>query len=180
MPRCGRTRRSRVALRGARKLPAFDVGVIPVECVGQHRLAIDVAADESRSMVAGNAPEILQDQHLAVGAWTRTDADGRNREFPGDARPELRRNAFEHQRETAQFLKRMCLPCNLLRVFRIAPLHAEAAELVDRLRCQANVPHDGYAGSDDMPDDILVTVNAFEFDRVRAASHEGSDGADGR
>src|SRR6185369_15551735 len=123
-------------------------------------------------MIAADTPQILQDENLSVCTWSGADADGRNREVPGDLCRELRRHAFEHHRKTAQFFERMGLSGNLLRSRRIAPLHAESTEFVDRLRCQTDVPHHGNAGADDLPDDMLVSVNAFQLDRVCAASEQ--------
>jgi hypothetical protein len=58
----------------------------------------------------------------------------------------------------------------------VLALHPKASELVDRLWRQADVPHDGHAGADDLPDDVLMSVDPFQLDGVRAARHECADG----
>ena len=83
--------------------------------------------------------------------------------------------AGTHSRTIAKQPRRSssCACSHELRRVRVGPpLHAEAAQLVDRLRRQPEMSHDRHAGADDLPDHVLVAVDAFELDGVRAAPDE--------
>ena len=133
---------------------------------------IEVAAHEPRRLAHVDPPQVVQHEHLPVGADARADANGGKRHFRGDAGGQLRWHALEHDREAAQIGQRVRLTKQSCRVHIVSALHAEAAELVDRLRRQPDVTHDGHAGSDDLSDHILVAVDAFELDRLRPARHQ--------
>ena len=77
------------------------------------------------------------------------------------------RHALEHDRERARRLQRLGVLQQLLAIFAAA-LHPVAAEGVHRLRGQAQVRHDRYAGRDqvlDLPGDPAA---ALQLDGVRA------------
>src|SRR5262249_28302396 len=88
-----------VAFLGAGESGLLHVSVIFIEGVGEDAIAVEVSADEAGSVPRTDAPDVVQDENLSVGADPRSDADGRHFHLGCDARGELRRYALKHDRE---------------------------------------------------------------------------------
>jgi hypothetical protein len=89
----------------------------------------------------------VEHEHLPVALRAGADADGRDRHRLADARGHRGRHEFEHHGERPGLLEPARLVDEARRAGLVAPLHAEAAEQVDRLRREAEVAHDGDAGA---------------------------------
>src|SRR5437879_4213106 len=74
---------------------------------GGHLAAkVRVALDEARLELLEDSEEVVEDEHLAVGARAGTDADSRYLEPIGNRGGDLRGHSLEHQREAARCLER--------------------------------------------------------------------------
>jgi len=109
------------------------------------------------------------------------DADGRDREHLGDLGRRVLLDEFEDDRETSCLLQTEGFFLELFAGKVAASLDFVAADLVDRLRGEPDVAHDGDPGLDDGRDAFAELVyRTLEFDRLRAAfRHETSRVADG-
>ena len=122
----------------------------------------------------------MRDQHLAVATYARADADGGDGNFLGDELRQPRRDRFEHEAETARLFEQERVFEQALRGGGVPALRTEAAQLVDGLRREAEVPHDGNARADDGAHRVRAFAPAFEFDRLHARLlQEASRVADG-
>src|SRR5688572_17360449 len=111
----------------------------------------------------------MRDQYLSVTACARTDADRRYGYFLRDQIPETCGHSFKHNAETASlfenervFHKPFCGQGGLA-------LRAESTKLIDRLRCESEMPHHWNPCAGDGTDGIRAFASAFELDRVHAA-----------
>src|SRR5262245_6775998 len=59
--------------------------------------------------------------------------------------------------------------------FRRAPLHFISTEPENRLRCQAEVPHDRNSRFDNMNDDFFIAGDPLEFDGARTGANQRLD-----
>ncbi len=107
--------------------------------------------------------------HLTVTGSPRADANRRDVQPPRDQLGKLRWHRFEHDGERARRLDRLRVADQLLGGVEVAPLHAEAADLVDALRHQADVRHHRDSGVDHAVDRLRQRLAAFHLDRVDAA-----------
>ena len=131
---------------------------------------------EARHFARINAQHVVQHQHLTVALRARADANGWNAQGVGDARSERRGNHLEHQHRGACGFDRTRI-CQQMRGIAIAPrLHAIAAELMNALRCQAQMPAYRNAACCDeghcFHQPCVVAARAFDLDHLRASLHQ--------
>ena len=142
-----------------------------------HGLAhVREALDELRAEVAEHAQHVLVDEDLAVAAGAGADADGGDAHFLGDQGGKLGGHGLEHDGERAGGLERLRVGDQLARSGLALALHLEAAERVDGLRRQAQVPHDGDAGGHHGGNLRAHLFAAFQLHAVRAAFLEQAAG----
>ena len=155
---------------------ALDVGDVGVDRGADAGGQLLVGAHEARLERVVHAQQVVDDQHLAVAADARADADGGDGELPGDALGDLGRDALEHHRVGAGVLERAGVGDQPLGAAVLATLDLEAAQLVERLRGQADVTHDRDAARHQAPDQLGVLGAALELDRVSAALLDQASG----
>src|SRR5688500_3182362 len=100
---------------------------------------VRVGLHEARPEVLEQPEHVVRDEDLAVAPRAGPDADRRDREAPRDLFRDRRGNALHHDREGPGLFD----GAGVVQQRRLVALHAEAAELADRLRRQADVAHDG-------------------------------------
>ena len=111
----------------------------------------------------------MEDENLRVAARPGADADGRDFELRGDVARDLVRDDFEDDGEGARLFEReRVLDERARRVSRLR-LQPVAAELVERLRREADVAHHGNLFLDEPPDHFEAAAPAFELDGLGAA-----------
>ena len=84
----------------------------------------------------------MADEDLAVTTGSRADADHRHREIARDLLREAGGDLLEHESEGARVLQGDGVAPNLIGLHVGGGAYLIAAELVDRLRRQAQVTHD--------------------------------------
>src|SRR5262249_51153224 len=97
----------------------------------------------------------MDHEHLTVTMRARADADGRNGQPLGDLLGQVLWNAFQHHRERAAILYRQSIAHDRFPLVLVFTLNLIAAEPVNRLRREANVPHDRDTNLDDGLDGTL-------------------------
>src|SRR5262249_5040344 len=105
---------------------------------------------------------------LAVTIGAGADADGRDLQAVGDRARQARGHALEHDREGAGLLEGLGVVEEPDRRLRRLALDLEAAELVDRLRREAESAHDRDAGTDQALPRRRGADAAFELHRLAA------------
>jgi len=88
----------------------------------------------------------MQDQNLAVAAGSGADADGWHRQGLGDFTGQFLRNAFQNDGKNPRFLQSPGVVEQAAGSSLIPPLDLESAENMDRLRRQAQMPHNRNLG----------------------------------
>src|SRR3954471_9567921 len=146
-----------------------------------HRLAqLRVALDELGLERVVDAEQVVVDEHLAVGARARADADHGDLHVLHDQVGQLVRDRLEDDREAAGVLERERVLEHLLAPLRGAALGAVAAERGRGLRGQADVAHNRRAGLDDGACALGHLAAALELDGVTASLlDEAVRGGDG-
>jgi voltage-gated potassium channel len=137
------------------------LGGVP-QCPGHVGVALDELGRPRRQ-----PGHVLPDQDLGVAVRPGADPDGRDVEAGGHPPGQVRRHAFEHDRECPGGLESLGVAQQPLAVLAPA-LDLVAAERVHRLRSKAEMRHDRNAGRDqflDLPDDAVA---ALELDRLGA------------
>src|SRR5690606_26929881 len=141
-----------VAFVVARKRALLHVVPILRERLRHLRADIGVPPHESRPELRENAEHVRRDEDLSVAARARADADRRDRKRFGHPPRELRRDLLEHDREYARVLEGFRVRKDALGLLGRRAARLVRAELVDRLRRQAEMTHHGYARVHDAPD----------------------------
>ena len=119
--------------------------------------------------VRAQAEHVLEHEDLAVAGRRRADADGRH----GNERRVISRasgstTASTHHGEGSGRGHRLGIGADRLRRMRVAALHLEAADGVERLRRQADMAHDRDAALDQEADGLRHALAAFELHRAAA------------
>ena len=114
---------------------------------------------------------------MAVAADTGADADGRHLQALADFRSKLGRHLLQHDAEAADFLEQLRIGLEFIGLGLFLGPDGVGAKLVDALRRQAEVAHDGNAGREDAFDALADFGAAFELDGVGAALLHDADGA---
>src|SRR3974390_2800114 len=123
---------------GSRKGTRAHLGGVSLDRRLDHRTKIAVAAHELRRP-RRQAQHVLEDQHLTVAGSTGSDTDGRNGNHLRDLTRERLGDGFDHDREGAGLRDRTGVILDRLPAAFLAPLGAERAERVDRLRWQTDM-----------------------------------------
>ena len=132
-------------------------------------MEIGIGLDEFRAEAIAHAQEVRADQDLAIGAIASPDADGSRRmQGFGDFRGDVRRDTFQCDGEGTGFFQLQGVGNQLLSCFAVLALDAEAAELMDGLRRQADVADDGDTGRRHGFDGFADTGATFELDSIAA------------
>ena len=100
-------------------------------------------------MTVVDPEQVVEHEHLTVGAAAGADPDHRDLEALHHDVGDGGWDRLEHDREAAGLLQRDRVTRNLERAFGVATLGAVAAERRGRLRGQADMAHDRDPGVDD-------------------------------
>ncbi len=114
----------------------------------------------------------MQHQHLAGAARAGADADGRDAQAPRDLLPEPGRYRFEHDEARARRLELHGVLDQLLLCVLALALHAVAAELVHRLRGEADVAAHRNAALGEKAHRFGDLGAALELHHLRAGRHQ--------
>ncbi len=160
----------------AGKRPGSDVLGVGGDRLGDGRAKIRVALRVLGQEVP-QAEQVVEDLHLAVAAAARTDTDGGDREQRTDALREFGGDALEHDRERAGLFERERVGDRQRGARGVLALRAVAAEGVDRLRREADVPHHGNAGVGEPRDELeRGRGGVLDLDGVRPALGDEASG----
>ena len=162
-------RAPRVALVRAGKLPALDVSPVVLERHEHLAAELRVAPHEARVEAVVEPEHVVGDEDLAVTSDAGADADDRDGDRLRDLRRERGRHLLDHDGERARLLERERVSPQLLGLGLLRGAHLVGAELVDRLRRQAEVPHHGDAHVDDATHRLAQLLAALDLDRLDAA-----------
>jgi hypothetical protein len=132
-------------------------------------MEVGVFLDEFGREAVEQAEQVMCDKHLSVTARARADSDGGNGNLFRDQFRETRRDRFKHDAETARGFEKKRILHEPFRGDGGLALRAESAQLIDGLRGQTEMPHDGNARAGDGADGVCAFTPALEFDRVHAA-----------
>src|SRR5205823_13879639 len=113
-------------LRIGREAAVADVAEELLEGALHVGADLRVLAHELRRVAVVHAEDVVVDEDLAVAERAGADADRRNGQPLADERAELRRNAFEDEREAAGMLERESFVDQSPRVVRVLALQLEA------------------------------------------------------
>lgn len=163
-------------LGGGGEVDGFHVIDVLADGVVDHGAEVGVAAEELRREALVDAEHVLEHQHLAVDARAGTDADNGYRDLGSNAGGERRGYLLEYEREAADFLEHLGVGDELFGLGLFLGAHGVGAELVDRLRRQAQVAHHGDAGGEDALDRFADLGAAFDLDGFGAAFLHDADG----
>src|SRR5262249_9243121 len=106
---------------------------------------------------------VVEDQHLSIALRSSADADGGRGDFARDHGCHLARHTFQHHRKHSGALERDCVfhePFNTGEVFA---LNLVPAHLVQRLRGQADMSHDGHFGVKHAANQVHTLASSFNF-----------------
>src|SRR5712692_1207980 len=95
---------------------------------------VRVALHELRRLAGGEAEEVVEHQHLAVGLRPSADADGRDTNGARHPSRQDRRHPFQHQAESPGLLQRLRVGQDAIGLGLALALYLEAAHLVHELR----------------------------------------------
>lgn len=126
-------------------------------------------AQELRLEARIKPQHVVQHQHLSVGGVAAADADSGARHRRRHARRQRRGYLLEHDGEHPRLVQQLRVMEQFLRLALLFRAQAVAAELVDALRRQTEVPHDGYPRLHQMPDERQNLLAALQLHRVRPA-----------
>ncbi len=110
----------------------------------------------------------MQHQHLPAAEWPGADADGRHTHALRDHVSKRGGDRLQHDRVRSRLVERLGVAYQPHRVARCLALHAETAQLVHRLRRQADVPHHGDTRFDETSHRLGHARTALEFHRAGA------------
>ena len=141
--------------------------------VGRHAaqhlaLHVGVLLDELRLVAVVDAEQVVQHEHLAVGAGAGADPDHRDLHVVHDRVGHLGGDRLEHDREAARLLQLERVVEHPLGALGGPALRAVAAERRRGLGREADVAHDRHAGAHDRPRALGHRASALELDRVAA------------
>ena len=127
-----------------REAAVFDVVDVLAYGIDDGLMEVGIGLDEFRTEAAAHAQEVRAYQDLAIRAVTGADADGSCRvEGFGDFRSDIRRDTFQGDSKGTGCFQFQRIGNQLLCRFAVLALDAEAAKLMDGLRCQTDVADDG-------------------------------------
>ena len=118
----------------------------------------------------------MHDEHLSVYSAAGTDPDHRDAQLAGYACGQIGGDLLQNQGEAAQLLEQSGVFDELGGLFFFAGADGVGAELVDGLRREAEVPHDGYASAEDALDGLADLGAALHLDTVGVRLLHHADG----
>jgi hypothetical protein len=127
---------------------------------------------EARLLPRKHVEHVVQHQHLARAARARADADRRDAQALRDLLPELGRYRLEHQQSRARRLELHGVLDQLLLGVLALALHAVAAELVHRLRREAEMSAHRNAAPGEKSYRVGELRAAFELHHLGARRHQ--------
>ena len=135
-----------------------------------------VGTQIARFELLGDAQHVLQHKHLTVGGTAGTDADGGHGDELRDFGSQRRRYLLEHDGEAASLVEHLCVVDQSLGLVGLGGADDIGAELVDALRCQTEMTHDGDARREDTRDGFQHLFPTLELDGVGAGLFHDADG----
>src|SRR5439155_18719458 len=111
-----------------------------------------ILPDEFGNAARRQAEQVVNDEHLPVAIRPGADANRWNFKRRGDLAGDWGGNAFQDHSKGPGLLSRGSVGVQPLGV----ALGSIAAHLMNVLRSQADVGHDGYAGADEAADDLRL------------------------
>src|SRR5215468_6061083 len=133
----------------AGELPFANIRNKTFDRTGHHLFDIGILLNELWRKIIEQSEHVMDHEHLTVAMRARADADGRNNQPVGDLLGQVQRNTLQHQCEGPAILYRQSIAHDRFPLFLVFTLNLIAAKPVNRLRRQADVPHDRYANLDD-------------------------------
>src|SRR5262245_35529322 len=162
-PPRGSRRGSRITLLGRRERACLH-RLIEIGNGVEHPLcSIEKWADKLWTKTYGQAEEVLEHEDLPIACHTGADSDRGNVQGGGDFLCQACRDAFEHDRESAEFLEGCCLAEDIPRRAIASALDAKAPVSMNRLGLQAEMTHNGNSALHQPLDHVLVPVHAFQL-----------------
>ena len=146
---------------------SFNVAGVMPESLAHRVSELTVTSDEPRMKVLIQPEHIVRNQNLSVASYAGADADGGYLQRRGDFFRKRRRDFFKDDRENARGLKRESVIEYFFGFRRYRAAGTVGAELVNGLRRQSQVPHDGNADFHQPFDCGQKFFSAFEFDGFR-------------
>src|SRR5262245_36017334 len=147
-PTEGRAPLSAKGMLRARKIAVAHLLAVTLRRLHDRLPHLRITLGEARPQFLGEAEQVGRDEDLPVAACPGADADGRDLDGLRDLEREVGGNTLDDDGKDARLLHGQ-------RVFQkpsLVALHAEAAEAMNRLRRQSDVPHHGNVRLHDGPD----------------------------
>ena len=138
-------------------------------------MEVCIAAEELRREILVLAQHIVDYQNLAIGL-TSSDTDDRHLDAVNDLLGQRSRHFFDHTGEAACFFKEFSIAEEFGSFGFLASTNGIGAKLVDALRRQTEVPHDGNACFENALDGFDDFNAAFQFERIAARFLHDADG----
>nr|GEU28121.1 hypothetical protein [Tanacetum cinerariifolium] len=135
-------------------------------------LAVHEVLHEARLAARENAQQIVHHQHLARAIGAGADANGRHGQQLRHFLAQRRRHRFQQHHGGAGRLQRQRVGFQAVRAFHGFALHLVAAQLVHRLRRQAQVRADRHAAFGQEAHGVGQPCAAFDLDHVGAGLHQ--------
>src|SRR6185503_13241081 len=154
---------NRVFLR--REMFGFHVFDVIGESLLHLVVEVCILLDELGCEAVKQAKQVVRDQHLSVAACARADSNRWDGKSLRDQFPETSGHRFKHNAETACSFEEKRIFHESFRGDGSLALRTESAQLVDRLRRESEVPHNGNPRACDRADRIRAFASAFELDR---------------
>ena len=124
-------------------------------------------------MAGEHAYQVMKHEDLPVAVGARADPDRRHAgEASGDFGGNYRWYHFHYHEGGAGLFQRQCIRLQACRAIFGPSLDAIAAELVHRLRCQANMGADRHAAVDQEVNRVRHECAAFELDHLGPRGHQ--------
>src|SRR5665213_3867197 len=158
-----------ISFRIGRKCSLAYRRLIALNPLSQQGVRIGKAANELRAIRKRELHQVVEDEYLSIAIGAGADADRGYRRGRRNARGNLARNAFEHQRTRVRAFQCCCVgEQNLDRIPR-APLHPIATHAMHRLRREADVSDHRDLGQSELLDQRGAVASTFNFHCLRAA-----------
>ena len=152
------------------KSTLFHIASPTRDTIANRCFDIGIRADEFWHPIDREPDEIVQHEHLTVALRPGTDADCGHLDGASDCSCHLLRNAFQHHCKRTGAGCRLGIGCELVAI----ALHAIAAELVHRLRSQANVTHHGNASTYNSCNHIGLAGRSLKLHRLATGFFENA------
>ena len=133
-------------------------------CVSHDVAEIRIWSNKASLFTKPQTEHVVQHQNLDITVNTGANANRRNTDGFSDQLSNLARHDFQHNGKSSSIFHGLGIVQQLSRCFSGFSLHAIRAELIDRLRCQADVAHHTDLFVDETLHEVDAFVSAFQLD----------------